>query len=163
MRELQLTKGKVALVDDEDYYWVSQWNWFAVEISGIWYARRSKKKGILRNCESFEIYLHRVVTRCIDKVLTVDHKDHDGLNCQKSNLRVCTKAENNRSLSSQKNSSSKYLGVSYDAQRKKWRAQYTFNGKTILAKRYNSEEAAARAYDVMALKNAGEFANLNFK
>jgi len=163
MRELSLTKGKIALVNDEDYYWVSQWNWFAVKISGIWYARRSKKKGTLRNCESFEIYLHRVITRCTNKLLTVDHRDHNGLNCQKNNLRVCTKAENNRSSSSQKDSSSKYLGVSYDIQRKKWRAQYMFDGKKILAKRYNSEEEAARAYDIIALEHAGEFANLNFK
>lgn len=163
MKHLPLTKGKVAQVDDEDYYWLSQWNWFAVEINNIWYAKRSKKKGVLRSGESFEIYLHRVVTRCTNKNMTVDHKDHDGLNNQKSNLRICTKAENNRSIRSRKNSSSIYLGVSWDKARNKWQVQYMFNGKKVFMKRYTNEIEAAKAYDTIALQYAGEFANLNFK
>lgn len=166
MKELVLTKGKIALVDDEDFYWLSQWNWFAVEISGNWYARRSKKKGTLRNCESFEIYLHRVVTKCIDKSLVVDHRDHDGLNNQKFNLRMTTKADNNMSTSSHKGSLSKYLGVSFTNESyrsKRWQAQLTHKGQRVLSKRFRTEQEAAEAYDECAKVTFGEFANLNFK
>ena len=160
-RCLKLTKGKTAIVDDEDYYWVSQWNWCAVELSGIWYAKRSKKKGVLRNCESYEIYLHRVVTRTIDKELVVDHLDSDGLNNQKSNLRVCTLAENNSHTSSHRDSSSKFLGVSYDAARNKWKVSLRCKGRTVLNKRFNTETEAALAYNDAARRYLGNNVNFN--
>lgn len=163
MKKLLLTRDKVALVDDEDYYWLSQWNWFAVKIKNSWYARRNKKKGHLRNTDVFEVYLHRVVARVTDKNLVVDHRDHNPLNNQKSNLRICTSIENKRHVTSHRGSSSVYLGVSWDKSRKKWQAAYMFNGKRVLAKRFETEIEAAKAYDIAALNHAGDFANLNFK
>lgn len=163
MKLLPLTKDKFALVDDDDYYWLSQWNWFAVEIKNTWYARRSKKKGILRSNEKYEIYLHRIVMRCSDIDFVIDHLDKNGLNNQKENLRMCTKSENNKHTSSHKNSSSQYLGVSYDKNRNKWSANLMNNGKRILFKRYNTEIEAAKAYDITAKTQFGVYANLNFK
>jgi|LakMenEpi03Aug12_release.lakeMendotaPanAssembly.Ray.scaffolds.fasta_scaffold591655_1 hypothetical protein len=163
MKLLPLTKDKFALVDDDDYYWLSQWNWFAVEIKNTWYARRSKKKGILRSNEKYEIYLHRIVMRCSDIDFVIDHLDKNGLNNQKENLRICTKSENNKHTSSHKNSSSQYLGVSYDKNRNKWSANLMNNGKRILFKRYNTEIEAAKAYDITAKTQFGVYANLNFK
>ena len=163
MKLLPLTKDKFALVDDDDYYWLSQWNWFAVEIKNTWYARRSKKKGVLRSNEKYEIYLHRIVMRCSDIDFVIDHLDKNGLNNQKENLRMCTKSENNKHTSSHKNSSSQYLGVSYDKNRNKWSANLMNNGKRILFKRYNTEIEAAKAYDITAKTQFGVYANLNFK
>jgi hypothetical protein len=163
MKLLPLTKDKFALVDDDDYYWLSQWNWFAVEIKNTWYARRSKKKGVLRSNEKYEIYLHRIVMRCSNIDFVIDHLDKNGLNNQKENLRICTKSENNKHTSSHKNSSSQYLGVSYDKNRNKWSANLMNNGKKILFKRYNTEIEAAKAYDITAKTQFGVYANLNFK
>jgi hypothetical protein len=165
MKLLPLTKNKFALVDDDDYYWLSQWNWFAVEIKNTWYARRSRKKGVLRSNEKYEIYLHRIVMRCneLDNTLVIDHLDKNGLNNQKENLRLCTKSENNKHTSSHKNSSSQYLGVSYDKNRNKWTASLMNNGVRILFKRYNTEIEAAQAYDITAKTQFGVYANLNFK
>ena len=163
MKLLPLTKDKFALVDDDDYYWLSQWNWFAVEIKNIWYARRSKKKGVLRSNEKYEIYLHRIVMKCSNINFVIDHLDKNGLNNQKENLRICTKSENNKHTSSHKNSSSQYLGVSYDKNRNKWSANLMNNGKRILFKRYNTEIEAAKAYDITAKTQFGVYANLNFK
>ena len=150
-------------VDDEDYYWLSQWNWNAVSIKNKIYVKRSKKKGVLKSGVKYEVFLHRVIMRCNDSNLVVDHIDGNPLNNQKSNLRICTKAENNRNTSSHKNSSSKYLGVTYDKARNKWNAQLMVNGKRVLTKRYITEIEAAKAYDVAAALYVGVYANLNFK
>lgn len=163
MKLLPLTKGYHAIVDDDDYYWVSQFNWFALELDNKVYARRSKKKGILKSNEPYEIYLHRVVTRCTDKTKVIDHIDHNGLNCQKDNLRICTLTENKRNIRSYNNSTSTFLGVSYDKIRNKWVAQLTHNSIKILNKRFNTEKEAALAYDISAKTYHGTFANLNFK
>lgn len=161
MKQLTLTKGYFALVDEDDYYWVSQFNWCAIEIDGQVYARRSKKKGSLRSNEPYEVYLHRVIIRCTDKSKVVDHIDHNGLNCQKDNLRICLPDENKRYLRSRQGSSSKFLGVMYDKTRNKWKVQLTHSGKKILNKRFNTEIEAAKEYNKYALLYHGEFANLN--
>jgi hypothetical protein len=161
MRQLLLTKGYHALVDEDDYYWVSQFNWQAIELDGQVYARRNKKKGILKSNEPYEVYLHRVVMKCTDKSKVVDHIDHDGLNCQKSNLRICKKDENNRYTSSHKDSVSKHLGVSYDKSRDKWVAQLKHNGVRVLSKRYNTETEAAEAYNKASSEHNKEFATIN--
>jgi len=166
MKTLPLTKGLVALVDDDDYYWLSQWNWFVSGKERLHYASRSKKKTPMRSGIKYETLLHRIVMRCTDPGLVVDHIDHNTLNCQKHNLRICTKAENNRNLSPRSNTVSKYLGVTYctDKHRKlRWKAQVAYNGERVFGKRFMTEEEAARAYDVAALYYFKEFANLNFK
>jgi hypothetical protein len=150
-------------VDDEDYYWLSQWNWNAVAIKNRLYVKRSKKKALLKSGVKYEIFLHRVIMKCTDPGLVVDHIDNNPLNNKKNNLRICTKAQNNRNTSSHKDSSSKYLGVTYDKARKKWNAQLMVNGKRVLTKRYPTEIEAAKAYDAAAIEHVGQYANLNFK
>jgi hypothetical protein len=162
-KDLYLGNNIYTTVDDEDYYWLSQWNWNAVFIKNKFYVKRSKKKSILKSGVKYEVFLHRVIMRCNDSNLVVDHIDGNSLNNQKSNLRICTKAENNRNTSSHKNSSSKYLGVTYDKARNKWNAQLMVNGKRVLTKRYITEIEAAKAYDAAAALYVGIYANLNFK
>lgn len=161
MKLLPLSKGLFAKVDDEDFYWLNQWRWQSVEIKGKTYAFRSRKNNHLGL--SSRAYLHRIIMRVEDPNVLVDHKFGDTLDNQKINLRVCTKTQNNRNITSHKNSSSIYLGVSWDASRNKWQAAYMFNGKKVLTKRFDDEVKAAKAYDTAALKYAGEFANLNFR
>lgn len=161
MRELQLTKGEVALVDDDDFYWLNQWRWHSIAIKGKSYVFRSRKNNHLGL--SSRAYLHRIVMRTEDPNLVVDHIDGNPFNNQKCNLRVCTKLENGKNVTSHKGSSSKFLGVSWDKQRKKWSAQLTHKGKVVYSQRFESEEDAARAYDSKARVFHGTFANLNFK
>lgn len=163
MKKLELTKGKVALVDDEDFYWLSQFNWFAIQIGETWYAKRSKKKGILRNAVSYEIYLHRVVMQLHDKTKVVDHMNHNGLDCQKSNLRICSKTENDWHSRGLLNSSSIYKGVSWSKNKDKWQVSLKCEKEKIFIGYFDNEIEAAKAYDTIAAKYFGEFAHLNFK
>lgn len=160
-KELILSNGISTLVDEEDFYWLNQWRWHAAKIGNNVYAVRSRRNNHLGL--SSRAYLHRIIQRVEDKNLIVDHIDNDGLNNCKINLRTCTTTENKRNITSQKGSSSKYLGVSFDKNRQKWTASLTKLGGRKFSKRFDSEIEAAKAYDIAAVKHFGEFANLNFK
>lgn len=91
----------------------------------------------------------------------VDHKDGNGLDNQKSNLRLCTHKQNTRNSISIKGTSI-YKGVFWCKDRLKWRAGIKNNYKTINLGYYESEVNAAFAYDKAAIKYFGEYARLNF-
>lgn len=91
----------------------------------------------------------------------VDHEDHDTLNNYPANLRSATDSQNQYNKTPRRGGSSKYLGVGKF--RNKWKAQIGHEKKNIHIGVFENEEDAARAYDEMAKKLAGAFANLNFK
>lgn len=156
MKEIQLTQGLVALVDDEDYEYLNQWKWHAHKQTRSGYrAIRAVNKKI--------IIMARVIMGLEDKGLLIDHKDRNGLNNQKSNLRLCTKQQNNFNKTPHKTSTSKYLGVCLEKRLKnrKWRATITHNYKQIPLGRFENEQDAAAAYNLKAKELFGEFANLN--
>lgn len=99
MREIPLTKGKVAMVDDSDYEFLNQWKWYANEIKGIWYAFRGvrlPKTGFRQYGKVVQVAMHRQLIGTNGRWDIIDHKDGNGLNNQKSNLRICTNSENLR-------------------------------------------------------------------
>src|ERR1043165_2122866 len=87
-REIPLTQGYVALVDDCDYEWLSQWKWCAHVAKGGRTAYAFRAKGIA---------MHRVIMNAPEG-MDVDHRDHNGLNNTRANLRICTHAENQRNM-----------------------------------------------------------------
>lgn len=95
----------------------------------------------------------------------VDHEDHNGLNCQRRNIRIATSADNAHNTRSHKNAVSKYKGVSKvgpalsKVSKKKWRAR--IGGKTIGY--FKSAKEAAQAYDKAAAEKYGKFAYPNSK
>lgn len=93
----------------------------------------------------------------------LDHIDGDRLNNRIENLRAATSQQNQRNIRSQKNSSSKFLGVNWQKTAKKWRARIKFNGKQKSLGLFTDEIEAAKAYDAAAREHHGEFANPNFK
>lgn len=158
MKEIQLTRGYVALVDDEDYEYVNQWKWFAHDFAGgLIYADRNNQ--IKR--KQHHVKMHRVILGIVDPKLYVDHKDRNGLNNQKSNLRICTHSQNMANRRSRVNSTSKYLGVHRCRQYNKWRAEIGKDKKITFLGRFDEEIEAALAYNKKAIELHGEFANLN--
>ncbi len=91
MKLIPLTQGKFAQVDDEDYDYLNQWKWYTTKNHKTFYAARH----IRINGKQKLIYMHRVIMNII-KGYKTDHIDHNGLNNQKYNLRICTCQENNR-------------------------------------------------------------------
>lgn len=151
MKLIELTQGYFAEVDDSDFELVSKFSWCVAKRKHTCYAvhRRGNQS----------ILLHRFLMNA-GKGMQVDHKDHNGLNCQRNNLRICTQAQNNANKSHHKNSSSKYVGVSFNID-KKWIAMITVDRKAIYLGRFDTEIKAAESYNKAALKYRGEFANLN--
>jgi hypothetical protein len=161
MKEIQLTKGMSTLVDDEDFNYLNQWKWYAHNRRNKYYAARSnwiKIEG-KNYCET--ISLHRVLLNVIDKSIFIDHKDGNSLNNQKTNLRIATTSQNNRNAISRKNSSSKYLGVSFRKDCGKWRGIISHNKKNYSLGTFINEVDAAVAYNNKAILLHGEFAKLN--
>jgi hypothetical protein len=152
-RLIPLTRGKFAIVDADDYQFLSKYTWFAEGTSKHCYAVR-KKNGR-------SIKMHRQIMNAPDH-LVVDHIDHNGLNNRKENLRICTFAENCRNIRSTASKTSKYKGVHWNKRMKKWAAQITFENKTYHLGYFTNETAAARAYDEKAAELHGQFASLNF-
>lgn len=158
MKKIKLTKGQFALVDYEDYDWITQWKWYALNpAAGIYYAYRRK----IINKKVYDIAMHKTIMRCSSNL--VDHINGNSLDNRKENLRICTKQQNNMNRPGDKNTSSKYKGVSWNKLMKKWTAQITINGKSQTLGSYAKEKDAARIYDSLANKIHNKFARLNFK
>jgi hypothetical protein len=108
------------------------------------------------------ISIHREIMNAPDGLL-VDHKNGDGLDNRRSNLRLATHSQNQcNKLKIKTKVTSQYVGVHFDKRRSQWATSIRNNGKTIWLGRFDSEIDAAKAYDQAAKKHHGEFARLNF-
>ena len=154
MRRIKLTQNKFALVDDCDYEYLSQWNW-CYDPKG--YAMR----GSGTRANQHMVYMHRVVAKRAGLRITrkqVDHRDEDGINNQRNNLRVATTSQNMSNRGPQKNNTSGHKGVWWDKSRSKWCAEITVKQKKHYLGRFINKQDAARAYKLAAEKYFGEFA-----
>lgn len=162
MIEILLTQGQVAMIDDDDFELVSQHKWFA--------ERRVKRKKIKwYACTNIWVSTNRFrILRMHSLImgkkpgLEIDHKDNNGLNNQKSNLRFVTRAQNLINRSGRSSSSSKYKGVSLSMRNGKWMARICRDGRQIYLGYFDNEVKAAEVYDEAAKVLHEEFARLNF-
>lgn len=150
--------GFYAFVDNEDILLVNKYRWHIKQDKNTFYARTNISIGSRKTT----MLLHRLILGINDSKIIVDHKDHNGLNCTRDNLRICTSVENSRNRLSLKSKTSIYKGVFYFKPRKKWFAQITANGKLKTIGSFKNEIDAARAYDIFARNLFGEFAYTNF-
>lgn len=147
-----LTKDRYAIVDDEDYDFLSQWKW---HINTGYAARMSP----LVNKKRSVILMHRIIMSASDDK-HVDHINGNRLDNRRDNLRICTRSENMMNRE-KKCGSSKYKGVHYNKRGKFWRAGITYNNKYYYLGSYVSEIDAAKAYNSAALKYFKQFSRPN--
>lgn len=157
-KEILLTKGKVAIVDDEDYDILNFFKWQYTEAGrNTGYARRVQ--ATTSKYRSRQVQMHRTIMQVCALDWTqnpVDHIDHNGLNNQKSNLRLCSPGQNK----SNGRSGRAFRGV----YKNNWGVIYAaikHNHKQIYLGAFKTEEEAARAYDEAALRLHGPFATIN--
>lgn len=161
MKEIKLTQNKVALVDDEDYEWLINcgisWHLNGDKHTDYAIGCSGRKKKFKMHTEILKKYgLH-------ENGKEIDHKNHNGLDNRKENLRICTHAQNRRNSKPDKNSTSIYKGVSiFPKKSSKWQSFIFKDGQLIKIGAFYNEKDAAIAYDIFAKKMFGEFAYLNF-
>jgi hypothetical protein len=151
--------GRVALVDDADYELVAPYSWRVAER-----IRNGRPSGpyahttYRRNGRQVGLLMHKLITGWPQ----TDHRNHDGLDNQRSNLRPASGGQNHGNQRPTLRASSRWKGVSWDRQTRRWRATIRKDGACRHLGRFGSEEDAARAYDAAAREVFGEFACLNF-
>jgi hypothetical protein len=157
MITVPLTQGFVAVVDDDDA-WVLDYSWrVTVDRSGHRYARRSIRTGH----KVRDILMHREISKAAPGTM-VDHKDGDGLNNRRSNLRLATDSQNQWNRKSKRAGTySRYKGVSWYKAYGTWMAEICKDGVRTYLGQFASEVEAAKAYDRAALEAFGEFAHVN--
>lgn len=163
MKEVPLTQGKVALVDDGDYEWLMQWRWQAMKPSNpkrCWYAARGEYFPDTKKQKT--VWMHRFILGLPHgKKPHVDHRDRNGLNNQRSNLRIATHGDNTHNQRIYSTNKSGFRGVFWSKRGNKWQAEIDCNGKTFYLGRFSDVREAAIAYNEAALYHHGEFASLN--
>ena len=161
MKQISLSRGLVALVDDEDYDHLNQYSWSALPAPAGpqygWYA----KTNIRTTSGKFTTALMHRMLLSADPSVHVDHENGNGLDNQKHNLRTCTRSNNMANRTKRKASASVHKGVTWNARKGKWIARISHQGKRHHLGEFANEHKAAQAYNQKARELFGEFARLN--
>lgn len=159
MREISLTQGQVALVDNEDFEWLNKYNWCVHDSNPV------NPRAVRISAERKLVYMTRQIMNCPDN-LDVDHRSTNTLDNQRHNLRICTHRENLYNIKS-RGGTSKFKGVAWNKNRSKWevyiRTIDIFDQRIRMFLGYHdNEEAAALAYDEIAREEHRKFGRYNF-
>ena len=154
MKQIQLTRGQVALVDDEDYAALYKFKWFA------WWEKKTRSFYALRTAGVGEspssIRMHRQLLDAPEGI-QVDHYNHNTLDNRRENLRLATSQQNTRNSKQRSDNASGYKGVDWHKQPSKWRASITVDGKQRTIGHFTTKELARDAYVAAAKSLHGDF------
>src|SRR6267142_3814586 len=155
MKLIQITQGQRVQVDDSDFEFLNRFKWCAQKDTHTYYAVRA----IVKDGRKSLVKMHRVLLELVDPKIKGEHRDGNGLNNQRENLRVATTMQNSQGhRTARAKKSSRFRGVTWHKLRGDWMANIGIKGKSGTLGYFGEEEDAARAYDVAALKHFGEFA-----
>ncbi len=155
MKEIKLTRGMVAIVDDEHFDWLNTWKWYAHKGRNTFYAARHiKEPGQKR----VTIFMHILLTGGQRAGKVVDHKDGNGLNNTDDNIRVCSYSQNQTNSPDRKLGAAGFRGVTIGKGKKKYIAQIRKEGKKVNLGSFYTAEEASDAYNKAAALSHGEFA-----
>ena len=160
MKLIPLTRGQFAMVDDADYQFLMQWKWYAAKRpNGQWYAvRKAPMTNYVKGRDGRKlIYMHALLCACSSDRPIPDHKDWNGLNNQRDNLRPVTHSQNSQARH-RGSGISRYKGVSWSKRYLKWTATIYTNGKNVRIGLFKDECDAATAYNFAAEAAFGDFA-----
>jgi hypothetical protein len=149
MKQIALTTGQVAIVDDEDFERLNRYNW---QLSGQ-YAGRCEYLGHGRQRT---VYMHHEI-----RGKGFDHKNRNKLDNQKHNLRRATRAQNAYNSEKQRGKSSQFKGVHFHKRLCKWCSSIRVNRRLIHLGYFESETEAAKAYNRAIYRVSSDFAVLN--
>lgn len=155
--QVVLKSGYVVIVDEADAAFVLSFTWTTQ--AGKCGARYAYRPVIKADGQRGKVYLHRELV-CAARGQRVDHVNGNGLDNRRSNLRLCTNAENMRNMRRGRGAS-KYKGVAWFARDGCWRAYIVQDARQIHLGYFATEIEAALAYDRAARERFGEFAKLN--
>jgi HNH endonuclease/AP2 domain len=152
LKLIPLTKGKTAIVDDEDYEFLNRWKWKTHAVGNKFYATRTGgTKGTYR--------MHRVIMGLTKgDPIEVDHINGNSLDNRRRNLRLATHAQNGRNLQMKSSNTSGYKGVTFHKFSGLWHAVITVDRRTVSLGYYHDPKEAHAAYCAAATLHHGEFA-----
>ena len=157
-KEISLTQGQVALVDDFDFEFLNQWKWYAQKDQRTFYARR------WAGCAGGK----QIVVRMHNLILPspvgfeTDHRDRNGLNNQRHNLRSVRHVSNTVNQRIRRDNKTGFKGVSFRKETGVFRAVISFERRSLSLGQSETAVGAAKLYDAAAKRLYGEFAYLNF-
>lgn len=158
MKEIQLTRGQVAFIDDGDFEMVSRFKWYASwnTCTKSFYAKTTIRKP---DGKRTALKMHRLIMNA-QPCEQVDHIHHLTLDNRKSELRLCTGSQNMCNSGKHADNTSGFKGVTWHKQRQKWQARIMLNGKSKFLGYFLTPELAYAAYCKAALELHGDFARV---
>ncbi len=158
-RKIYLGEDKFTIVDPSDFYWLNNFHWCVKQNGPRIYAVRLTNSS---NNRTRILSMHREIIKA-PPALLVDHRNGNGLDNRRDNLRLATHSQNQCNKGkSRPNSSSRFIGVYFEKRSCRWVAKIVLHGKRIWLGRFTDELSAAKAYDRAACEYHKEFARLNF-
>jgi hypothetical protein len=142
MKKIKLTNGDYAIVDNNDYLFLNSYTWTCLQSKGNRTKYAQSRMGIKN--ESM-IYMHRFILDA-KKNQIIDHKNRNGLDNRRKNLRFCTASENQWNKSLYSKNVSGYTGVSWHKNGEKWQARISAHNKTYFLGLFTDKKEAVLAY-----------------